>query len=156
MKNMSDIIESYLKEVLSLQGINYVDVRRNELAEQFQCVPSQVNYVINTRFTLDKGFMIESKRGGGGYIRIVKVRAHDRSELFDQIISLIGCRITQIRAEDLILRMYEEKIITEREMKLIMSIAHREVLAFSDYAVRDELRAKLLHAIIRTLRYTPE
>ncbi len=153
---MSDIIESYLKEALSLQGINYVDVRRNELAEQFHCVPSQVNYVINTRFTLDKGFMIESKRGGGGYIRIVKVRAHDRCELFDQIDSLIGFRISQSRAEDLILRVYEEKILSEREMKLIISIVDRDVLSFSDYAVRDELRAKLLHAVIQTLRYTPE
>src|SRR5690625_6245305 len=67
--SISDIIEQYLKKRLHNNDKKYVEIRRSEIADQFQCVPSQINYVINTRFTLEKGYLIESKRGGGGYIR---------------------------------------------------------------------------------------
>ena len=52
-------------------------LKRSEIADKFQCVPSQINYVINTRFTIERGYIVESKRGGGGYIRIMKVQSHD-------------------------------------------------------------------------------
>ncbi len=156
MKNISDIIESYLKEALRMNNLEHLDVRRSEIAEQFQCVPSQVNYVINTRFTLDKGFLIESKRGGGGYIRIVKVKAHDRFDLIAQVEALIGNRITQSRAESLIVRLYEEQVISRNEMRLMASAVNANVLAFSDLTIRDELRARILLAMIQTIRYSLE
>ena len=61
-----------------------VEIKRNEIADKFQCVPSQINYVINTRFTIEKGYVVESKRGGGGYIRIIKVHSYDHAHLIDQ------------------------------------------------------------------------
>ena len=70
-RNMSDIIESYLKRFLSES--EQIEIKRSDIAERFDCVPSQVNYVINTRFTQAHGYQVESKRGGGGYIRIVKI-----------------------------------------------------------------------------------
>ena len=70
MRNISDIIEQYLKQVIDLSNNNVIEIKRNEIADRFECVPSQINYVINTRFTLERGFVVESKRGGGGYIRI--------------------------------------------------------------------------------------
>ena len=69
MKNISDIIENYLKQIMKMNESEVVEIKRNEIADKFQCVPSQINYVINTRFTIEKGYVIESKRGGGGYIR---------------------------------------------------------------------------------------
>jgi transcriptional regulator CtsR len=152
MKNISDIIEQYLKEALMLNEFQQLDLRRSEIAEQFQCVPSQVNYVINTRFTLDKGFLVESKRGGGGYIRIVKVRAHDRLEILNQIENLIEKYISQSRAENLIIRLYEEKIITQRETKMMLALMDRNLLAF-ELEIRDELRADILKKMIQTLKY---
>lgn len=152
MKNISDIIEQYLKEALLLNELKQLDLRRSEIAEQFQCVPSQVNYVINTRFTLDKGFLVESKRGGGGYIRIVKVHAHDQADILEQVENLVGKYISQARAEDLIIRLYEEKIITQREMKIMMSVMDRNLLSF-EIEIRDELRADILRRMIQTLKY---
>ena len=65
MRNISDIIEQYLKQVIDLSNNNVIEIKRNEIADRFECVPSQINYVINTRFTLERGFVVESKRGGG-------------------------------------------------------------------------------------------
>src|SRR6476469_6080894 len=100
MRNISDIIESYLKHVLELSEGEIVEIKRSEVADKFQCVPSQINYVINTRFTIERGYMVESKRGGGGYIRITKVRIHDKAHLIDQLKVLIGRNISQTSAQD--------------------------------------------------------
>ena len=67
MRNISDIIEEYLKKVLEMSEDEIVEIKRSDIADKFQCVPSQINYVINTRFTLEKGYVVESKRGGGVY-----------------------------------------------------------------------------------------
>ena len=71
-QNTSDLIESYIKKIL--ENSEMIEIRRIEMADLFNCVPSQINYVINTRFTIQRGYLVESKRGGGGYIRITKVR----------------------------------------------------------------------------------
>lgn len=63
MRNISDIIEKYLKQVLELSERDLVEIKRSEIADKFQCVPSQINYVINTRFTIERGYIVESKRG---------------------------------------------------------------------------------------------
>ena len=85
MSNISDIIEGYLKEVIELDGQGLIEIKRNELAKQFSCAPSQINYVINTRFTTEHGYFVESKRGGGGYIRILRVTIHSKKNLLDEM-----------------------------------------------------------------------
>src|SRR5690606_27448512 len=105
--NITEVIEQYLKDILRNSPDEVVEIKRSELAKQFQCVPSQINYVISTRFTLEKGYLVESKRGGGGYIRIMKVKAHDDAHLIDQMLELIGNRISQSVATDLVTRLYE-------------------------------------------------
>ena len=112
LKNISDIIENYLKSVLDLSEKELVEIKRSEIADKFQCVPSQINYVINTRFTLERGYLVESKRGGGGYIRIMRVQSHDRAHLIEQISNLVGQRITQSNSQALISRLVEEDIIS--------------------------------------------
>lgn len=152
MRNISDIIEQYLKQVIDLSNNNVIEIKRNEIADRFECVPSQINYVINTRFTLERGFVVESKRGGGGYIRIIKVKLHDDIDIIDQMLHMIDHSVAQGNAESMIIRLLEEGIITGREAKLMLSVLDRSVLSM-DVPSRDELRARILCAMLRTLKY---
>lgn len=152
MRNISDIIEKYLKEVLELSERESVEIKRSEVADKFQCVPSQINYVINTRFTIEKGYIVESKRGGGGYIRIMKVQSYDHADLIDQLLMLIQSRISQGSAESVILRLVEEEVITHREAKIMLSVIDRSVL-YIELPFRDELRSRMLRAMLTSLKY---
>lgn len=152
MKNVSDIIENYLKSILNQSNGYLIEIKRSELAEQFQCVPSQINYVISTRFTIEKGYIVESKRGGGGYIRIIKVIAHNKAELYDQMLEILGDKISQSSAEDIIGRLYEEDAVTKREANLLQSAIDRSVLNIQ-LPYRDHIRANILKATISTLKY---
>ncbi|RYI25454.1 CtsR family transcriptional regulator [Bacillus infantis] len=152
MRNISDIIEKYLKEVLELSERESVEIKRSEVADKFQCVPSQINYVINTRFTIEKGYIVESKRGGGGYIRIMKVQSYDYADLIDQLLMLIQSRISQGSAESVILRLVEEEVITRREAKIMLSVIDRSVL-YIELPFRDELRSRMLRAMLTSLKY---
>lgn len=152
MRNISDIIEQYLKQVIDLSNNNVIEIKRNEIADRFECVPSQINYVINTRFTIERGFVVESKRGGGGYIRIIKVKLHDDIDMIDQMLRMIDHSVAQGNAESMIIRLIEEGIITNREAKLMLSVLDRSVLSM-DVPSRDELRARILCAMLRTLKY---
>lgn len=152
MRNISDIIEKYLKHVLEMSEQETVEIKRSEVADKFQCVPSQINYVINTRFTMERGYVVESKRGGGGYIRIMKVETHDDIHLIDQLISLIQNRISQSSAEDIVYRLLEKEVLTEREARIIVNVIDRSVL-YIDLPERDELRARMLVSILTSLKY---
>ncbi|WHY97767.1 CtsR family transcriptional regulator [Peribacillus simplex] len=152
MRNISDIIETYLKQVLEISQKDILEIKRSEIADKFQCVPSQINYVINTRFTIERGYVVESKRGGGGYIRIMKVESQDSMQLINQLLSLIGSRVTQSMAEGVISRLMNEDVINEREAKIMMSVIDRSVI-YIDLPDRDELRARILTAMLTTLKY---
>ncbi|ALA52761.1 CtsR family transcriptional regulator [Shouchella clausii] len=152
MRNISDLIEQYLKTTLMRSGNELLEIKRSELAKQFQCVPSQINYVISTRFTLEKGYIVESKRGGGGYIRITKVESHEDIALFEHMCQLIGNKIDQQTAQNIVFRLYEEEAITRREANLMMSALDRAHYK-STVAHRDEIRANVLKAMIETLKY---
>ncbi|WP_085520842.1 CtsR family transcriptional regulator [Tuberibacillus sp. Marseille-P3662] len=150
MQNISDIIEAYIKQML--QQNSTAELRRNELAEKFQCVPSQINYVLKTRFSLERGYVVESKRGGGGYIRIIKVRPETNKELIDEMIQLADSRITQANAQSLIVRLLEESIISKREARLMISAIDRSVINLS-IPVRDQVRANILKSMLQALKY---
>lgn len=152
LKNISDIIEEYLKQVLEKSEEEIVEIKRSEIANKFQCVPSQINYVINTRFTLERGYIVESKRGGGGFIRIIKVRPTNHFSLIEHLMSLIGNSIPQSTCLDIIERLVEEEVITDREAKIMASVIDRNVLKI-ELPERDRLRARMLKAMLRVLSY---
>jgi transcriptional regulator of stress and heat shock response len=152
VRNISDVIESYLKQVIESNGQGHIEIKRSELADQFQCVPSQINYVINTRFTIERGYFVESKRGGGGYIRIVRVELHSKTDLLDEVMDQIGTAIPQVASEHIIYRLLEEEVISNREAKLILSATHRTSIPVQ-LPVRDELRAVILKSMLATLKY---
>ncbi|RKD22768.1 transcriptional regulator [Ammoniphilus oxalaticus] len=147
MRNISDIIEQHLKTILKQSRSGFVEIQRSELAQKFQCVPSQINYVISTRFSKEKGYIVESKRGGGGYIRIHRVEISSLKDLFHMIVEMIGQQISQQTAEDILARLLDEGLITERECRIMKAAVSREVLSF-ELQVRDQLRATLLRAMI--------
>src|SRR5690625_5232688 len=150
--SISDIIESYGKEELKSEGEEMIEIQRNGMANHFECVPAQINYVINTRFTLERGYLIESKRGGGGYIRIIRIEHRDDSHLIDDIISLINPVVSQQLAENVLERLINKVIITEREEKIILSAIDRRSLAV-ELPYRDKLRARILTNVFNTLKY---
>lgn len=153
--NISDIIEQYLKEILQAEEKKMIEIKRSQIANQFQCVPSQINYVINTRFTIEKGYLIESKRGGGGYIRIFRIEHQDAFDLLNDMISMINPEVTQQVAEDILIRLFEKKVITHRELKLMLSTIDNSVLQIK-IEDRDGLRARILTEILTTLKYMEE
>ncbi|CUL09380.1 CtsR family transcriptional regulator [Listeria monocytogenes] len=151
MKNISDIIEAYLKQVL--ESSEAVEIKRSEIADKFECVPSQINYVINTRFTMERGYIVESKRGGGGYIRIIKVKMNDKLQLLETIISMVhDKKVSQSFSEDVILRLLEEEVITKKEARLMVAALDREVLILP-LPDRDILRSRILEAMLVALKY---
>ncbi|OJF93258.1 CtsR family transcriptional regulator [Alkalibacterium sp. 20] len=149
-KNMTDIIEAYLKKVLNQK--EQVEIRRSEIAELFDCVPSQINYVINTRFTIQKGYLVESKRGGGGYIRIIKVQVLDESDMLNTMIEVIGNSIFERDAKSVVQKLYDDKIISKREAKL-MIVAMDKSLYTGDRVTDNRVRANLLRSMLANLRY---
>jgi transcriptional regulator CtsR len=150
MRNISDLIEQYIKQILINSSVGFVEIQRSHLADVFKCVPSQINYVIDTRFTKEKGYLVESKRGGGGFIRIHKISPESNDELYREIINMIGDHISQASAEDIIERLYEENLLTSRERLMVRSLISRKVLNFN-IPVRDQLRARMMKSILATL-----
>jgi len=150
LANITDLIEHYLKQILQSSAEGTVEIQRSELADKFSCVPSQINYVISTRFTLEKGYFVESKRGGGGYIRIQRVDLPSLQAVQHHIQQTVGEQIDQTTAEGLIYQLEEARFVTVREARMIKAAISRDVLAFK-LPVRDEIRAKLLKAMLIAL-----
>lgn len=150
MRNITDIIEHHLKQMLLESAEGSVEIQRNELADRFQCVPSQINYVISTRFTLEKGYLVESKRGGGGYIRIQKVELPTHGAIHGHIFHTIGEQIEQLAAEGLIYQLEEARYVTMREANLLRAAVSRDVLTLK-LPLRDQVRANVLKAMLISL-----
>lgn len=152
-QNTSDLIESYLKKIL--KESNKIEIRRAEMASLFNCVPSQINYVINTRFTIQRGYSVESKRGGGGYIRIAKVQISDSHHLLKQIQQLIGNSLSEKDALIFVQKLYEEGAITKKEGNIILSALSKQTLSKIE-ANEENLRAQLMHSFLERLSYEEE
>lgn len=142
-------IEGYLKELLGNR--DYIEVQRNELAEIFNCVPSQINYVLSTRFTPAHGYLVESRRGGGGYVRIVKLSWNVFPQhFFKELSEELKIGIDQHDAEGILKRFYEEELITGREYNILNMIINRDTLTL-DLPERDYIRARIMHALFVAL-----
>ncbi|NYE57907.1 MULTISPECIES: CtsR family transcriptional regulator [Carboxydothermus] len=147
MPSLADLIEQYIKKLIQESEDRVVEIQRNELAEKLRCVPSQINYVLATRFTLEHGYLIESRRGGGGYIRIIKIADQDREAFYQRIFEAIGDAVSESKAREIIKALYEAGSITEREKRLLTIAVDRKVLQVP-LPYRDELRALLLKSMI--------
>jgi len=140
--NISDLIAQFIDEALK-ESEGVAEIRRNILAERFNCVPSQINYVIETRFTPEHGFLVESRRGGGGYIRISRVKL-DRSNLLMHVINSIGESIDPGSARAFLQSLLDAGRLTAREGRIILNALSDKALKSVPPAERDALRAEIL------------
>ncbi|TLQ05612.1 CtsR family transcriptional regulator [Pediococcus stilesii] len=150
-QNISDIIERYLKEILA--DSEEIEIRRSEIADQFDVVPSQINYVIKTRFTIQNGYLVESKRGGGGYIRIEKVKLLDDIDVLDSLIRVIGDSLSERDAISILGSLYEDAVLSKREASILASAIAKSSLNLSDRNLEEQVRAKIMVGILNHLRY---
>ncbi len=148
MRSLSDKICEYLKRLLEDKTV--VKVQRSKLASKFDCAPSQINYVLNTRFTQEKGYLVESQRGGSGYLKIIEVELNSKDELVNDLCNQIGKRINQRRAVNILERLYEIDLVSSFEFQLFKSLLDRQTLKLTP-ALRDRIRARLLKEILRSL-----
>lgn len=145
---MSDVIEDFIKELLKDED-DYVEIQRNELAEHFNCVPSQINYVIQTRFKPSQGYYVESKRGGGGHIRIKKINI-TKSNYLMHIISSMDDEITAGEVDIFISNFLSYGIINETEAKLLKVATSDNVLTIPA-EMRDKLRSNIFKNMLLNL-----
>jgi len=144
---ISDIIENFIKEMLEKD--DSAIIQRNDLAEHFNCVPSQINYVISTRFTPIHGYYVESQRGGGGYIKIRKVNVTN-SDYLMHIITSIGNTITAKEVDIFVNNFIDLNIINDKEARLLKSATSDKVLNLP-VQTKDEIRARIFKNMLITL-----
>ncbi len=144
---MSDMIENFIKELFD--DDDYIEIQRNDLAEHFNCVPSQINYVISTRFKPDQGYYVESKRGGGGHISIRKINV-TKSNYLMHIISSIGDKITAQEVDIFISNFLSYDIISKKEARLLKVATSDNVLSQVSEN-RDKLRANIFKNMLLNL-----
>lgn len=145
MKNTSDYIEEHIKEILERASV--AELKRSELASRFEVVPSQINYVIKTRFTASRGYIVESKRGGGGYIRIGRITFSDKHELVRDLLENMGKSLSWAVYQDVLQLLFDEQLMTEREGNLFLATGTDDVLG--DDA--STIRARMMRQILRRL-----
>jgi len=150
MARLSDIIESFIKQMIDeMDGC--IEIQRNELANHFNCVPSQINYVIDTRFTTDRGYYVESRRGGGGHIRIRRINVGQSDDYLMHIIASMRDRLSQQSVEVYVNNFVDYNAISEREGEIIKAATSDKALSMIPLDKRDEFRANLLKQMLISL-----
>lgn len=141
---LSDAIEQFIKTMLT-QEAPEVELKRNELAEYFNCAPSQINYVLATRFTPDHGYIIESRRGGGGYIRIFRMAQDTSEQLLYLLHERVGDSIDALAASHLVQQLRERELVTNGEAAMMNAALSPQALSLPLSAeMKDALRARIL------------
>jgi len=149
MASLSDQIEKYLRRLLE----NYegkIEIKRNKLADDFDCAPSQINYVLDTRFNVERGYIVESQRGGGGYVRIIRVKVDSETKTLKKIITGLNEPVIQKEAEGIIERLYDNNVITKREKFLMKMATHRRVIGI-ELPYRDYIRGRILRSMLEVI-----
>lgn len=149
MARISDTIENFIKDMLAKQDSKEILIQRNEIAGKFKCAPSQINYVLSTRFTYEKGYIIESKRGGGGCIIIKKIDFNNYSLKLESINSAIGESITYSSAEAIIKHLNEINIISNNEYNIIKISINDRTLSSAEN--KNKVRADILRGMITVI-----
>lgn len=148
MANISDIIESF---ILSTMGnSNNINLSRNELADYFNCAPSQINYVLTTRFNLNRGYLTESQRGGGGYIKLVRINNFDESYIYKILDNTLNKEISYKDACYLLEDLVRKKFISLRDAKII-SFAISDKALSSPVKMEGNVRSNILKNVLMNI-----
>lgn len=150
MARLSDLIEAFIKQMIN-DTDGAAEIQRNELANQFNCVPSQINYVIDTRFSIERGYYVESRRGGGGHIRIKRANISTAGNYLMHIVSSMGNSLSQQSAEVFISNFVDYDVISEREGYILKAATSDKVLGQVQMPERDVIRASMLKNMLMSL-----
>lgn len=151
MGGLSGRIEDFLLELMQDCADGRIEIGRNDLAEKFDCAPSQINYVLSTRFTPYNGYYIESRRGGSGYIRIVRL-SYESGGLIKKIINDPGLdSLTSDRCKNLLKGLYDQELISEKEYRLMKMATDESALKDLSLEMRKTVRASILKNMLLVL-----
>ena len=157
MSNLSRVIEQYINELFDAESEeSVISLRRKELAESFGCVPSQINYVLRSRFTPERGYLVESQRGGHGYIRIVRLSYEDPEERLNHVDDIVGDSISEQDCRRLLVTLQERGLINARERLIIeVALRHTDEMGRTEFDLspykRNVIQADLLKRMLRSL-----
>jgi transcriptional regulator ctsR len=146
MSNIADMIESYILRQLATRQDGQVELRRTDIADEISCAPSQISYVLSTRFTQDKGFVVESRRGLGGFIRIVQVPLRDL--VYQDMLSKIDEETDMETMQSMVRYLVQHGMVETREAALLMQMVTG--LFCSETLIAQE-RVQMLKTMILTL-----
>ena len=154
MFNKADIVENYILDQLAEQQEGWVELSRAELADKISCAPSQISYVLNTRFTQAKGYIVESRRGLGGYIRITIITDTDAEKnfVFNDIIGKINIDTPFEMVKSMLQFLLKNKFITRREGELSAQTVLNFYRSEAEDQMSSEERAKLTRSLFATLK----
>ncbi len=144
---ISDLIASFLQSCLDETGDGVLEVQRGELAQRFNCVPSQINYVMSTRFSPERGYIVESRRGGNGYIRITRVRV-DRETLLMHVINSLGAQVDLPSARAILGNLTQSGALEEDQGRSLLAAVGDKSLAAVPRELRDRVRADILKNVL--------
>lgn len=147
MSRISDLIEVFINELIE-EGEGIIEIGRNEMASQFNCAPSQINYVLTTRFTSDRGYVVESRRGGGGYIKIMKINMDENDYLLKMLTDRIGNSVNKEGAFELLEILYRKVLIDRKTKDIIKTAVDDNTLSELNKPLRDRVRADILKASV--------
>ncbi len=146
---ISDLVAQYIIDMLE-ENDGGAEIRRNELAETIGCVPSQISYVITSRFTPEQGYIVESRRGGGGYIKITRVQMDKRSAII-HIINSIGDSVDSRKAAAVVKELLTRNLITVQTAKILTAAVSERPYQSIPAEYRDSVRAAVLKNMILNL-----
>ena len=148
---LSDSIEHFIKTLLTDESTE-VELKRNELAEYFGCAPSQINYVLATRFSPDHGYVTESRRGGGGYIRIVRVVQSGAQRLLYLVNERIGDSLSEEECLRMLSQLKEQGLLSAQEASVMASAVSAKAMAVPiPEALKDAMRARMMKSMLTTI-----
>ncbi len=142
---LTSLIEDFIKEMMAEED-GTIELKRNELASRFGCVPSQINYVISTRFSPERGYVVESRRGGGGYIKIQRVMPKPGNQMM-HVVNAIGDYVSYSDAAAIVRNCYDYDLITEKEARIILAAITEKSMPI-EQPQQDALRARMLKNIL--------
>ena len=140
---VTDIIEGFLREALNEAENGTAEFQRSDLAKRFHCVPSQINYVVSTRFSPERGYIVESRRGSNGYIRITRVQVN-RETLMMHVINSLGNEVDLYSARAIVQNLYEAGALDKSAAQTLLAVIGDRALAEVPREVRDRVRADIL------------
>lgn len=148
--NLSNVIAQMISDMLLDK--DEIEIQRNVLAQNLGCVPSQINYVLSSRFTPERGYIVESRRGGGGYIKIARIN-YDKGTMLMHVVNSVGTSIDEKSCKSYIINLAYEQLITKHDVNLLLAATGDACLKSVPAEQRDDVRAAIFKQLLLTIMH---